>query len=475
MTDDAKPTMDSRTSLEILAHFYIVLKLGKVYKTNNIGFLERFRDFRTALNVAFRNEDMIQFQIHQDSFFINKNRLKFNIANYTVYKSIIEEFRTRRIGTLTFFPNLTEDELQRFISVFVHRDTAESLSFERTEEQLLAGGFPNIQIKKLPEEEQPDLSEKSAIPIYILGVHHLKDLFENEQRSMNVSLTRRWIQSLINHLKSHEAFMIGLTNIKNFQEYTLNHSVNVCLLSLALGQRLGLTRPELIQLGVGACLHDIGKFEIPDEILEKPGKLEPEERTVMERHSQFGAGKLARRKDAEGIPDAALQIAMEHHIKPGWAGYPKYAQRKKVNLFSRIVKVVDYYDAITTKRIYRPKTFTPEEALKLMKRVCAEEFDPLLFKAFALMMGLYPVGTLAAMNSGEVGLVVENNPLPAFASRPMVKLITDQQGRKTDGPVVDLAEEDPQTKRFKRTIVKVLDPENYHIQVADYLMAAVQA
>ncbi|MCX6562978.1 MAG: HD domain-containing protein [Candidatus Aminicenantes bacterium] len=475
MTDDNRPSeMSFKTALDILTHFHIVLKLIKVYEANNLGFMERLRDFWAALNEGFKTEDKIQIQLRQDSFFVNKIRLKFNIANYIVYKSVIEEFLARQIGTLTLFPDMTEDELVRFIVFLSRRDLAKGFSFERTDEELHAGSFPDVQLKKLPKEEHIDISEKSAIPIYILGVHHLKDLFESQQKSMNIHLTRRWIQSLINHLMSHEAFLIGLTNIKNFQEYTLNHSVNVCILSLALGRRLGLTRPELIQLGISACLHDVGKFDIPNEILDKPGKLEPEERAVMEKHSHIGAGKLARRKATEEIPDAAVQVAMEHHIKPGMSGYPKYARRKKMSLFSQIVKVIDYYDAITTKRVYRPKTFTPEEALKLMQKNCAEEFEPLLFKAFVQMMGVYPVGTLAAMNSGEVGIVVENNPLAAFAYRPMVKLITDQMGRKIDGPVIDMAEQDPQTKKFKRTIVKALDPEKYNIQVTDYLMATVQ-
>ena len=88
-------------------------------------------------------------------------------------------------------------------------------------------------------------------------------------------------------------------------------------------------------------------------------------------------------------------------------------------------------------------------------------------------MGVYPVGTLAALNSGEVGVVIENNPLPSFTYRPLLKLITDAQGRKYDGPVVDLAETDPRTKMFRRTIVKTLDPEKYHIPVADVLIARV--
>jgi hypothetical protein len=108
-----------------------------------------------------------------------------------------------------------------------------------------------------------------------------------------------------------------------------------------------------------------------------------------------------------------------------------------------------------------------------MQKNCEDEFDPLIFKAFARMMGVYPVGTLAALNSGEVGVVIENNPLPFFTYRPLLKLIVDARGRKYDGPVVDLAETDPRMKTFRRTIVKTLDPEKYHISVADVLIARV--
>ena len=139
---------------------------------------------------------------------------------------------------------------------------------------------------------------------------------------MHIHLTRRWIQSLINHLMSHEAFLIGLTNVKNFQEYTLNHSVNVCILSLALGRRLGLSRPELIELGISACLHDVGKFEIPDE---DPGQAGQTRRRKNGRSwngiPTSGRGSSPGGEDNRGhSPDAAIQVALEHHIKPGLAG-----------------------------------------------------------------------------------------------------------------------------------------------------------
>ena len=462
-----------KTALEILTHLHIVLKLIMVYEPNNLGFVGRLRDFGAALHEGFQTETEIRIQIRQDAFYVNKIRLKFNVANFFVYKSVLEEFLSRQIGTVTFSAGVDDNELGRFIAYLARRDKSRGYGFERLAEDFEAAGCPKIRFEKMPEEQHAEVSEKSAIPIYILGVYHLKDLFESEKRSMHLHLTRRWIQSLINHLMSHESFLIGLTNIKNFQEYTLNHSVNVCILSLALGRHLGLSRPDLIELGISACLHDVGKFEVPNEVLDKPGKLTPEERAVMERHPHFGAGKLAGRRKTEEIPLAAIQVALEHHIKPALGGYPKYLRRKQVSLFSKIVKVIDYYDAVTTKRVYRPKTFTPEEALRLMQKVCEDEFDPLIFKAFARMMGVYPVGTLAALNSGEVGVVIENNPLPSFTYRPLLKLITDAQGRKYDGPVVDLAETDPRTKMFRRTIVKTLDPEKYHIPVADVLIARV--
>lgn len=472
--DEKTPELTYKTALEILTHLHIVLKLITVYERNNIGFIEQLSDFGAALREGFQTETEIRIQIRRDAFFVNKIRLKFNVANYFIYKSVLEELLSRQIGTMTFSAGVDDDELGRFFGFLARRDRSRGYSFERLAEDFEAVSCPKIRLQKMPKEQHVEISEKSAIPIYILGVHHLKDLFESEKRSMQLHLTRRWIQSLVNHLMAHESFLIGLTNIKNFQEYTLNHSVNVCILSLALGRSLGLSRPNLIELGISACLHDVGKFEVPNEVLDKPGKLTPEEREVMEQHPHFGAGKLAWRRKTEEIPLAAIQVALEHHIKPALEGYPKYLRRKQVSLFSKIVKVIDYYDAITTKRVYRPKTFTPEEALRLMQKNCADEFDPLIFKAFSWMMGIYPVGTLAALDSGEVGVVIEKNPLPSFICRPLFKLIADAQGRKYDGPVVDLAEKDPQTKTFRRTIIMTLDPGKYQISVAEVLIAQVQ-
>jgi len=110
-------------------------------------------------------------------------------------------------------------------------------------------------------------------------------------------VTKRWIQSICDLINLDESFLLGLVNLKNYRDYVLNHSVNVCVLSLALGKRIGLTRPELMDLGISAALHDVGKLDVPREILEKPGRLDDRERAVMERHSHTGANALIRLDD----------------------------------------------------------------------------------------------------------------------------------------------------------------------------------
>ncbi len=288
---------------------------------------------------------------------------------------------------------------------------------------------------------------------------------------MPINTTRRLIQSMLNHLVNNEPFMHGLTNIKNYDEYTLNHSVNVCLLSLAMGRRLELDKRELIDLGLSAFLHDFGKIEIPKEILLKPAKLDKKEREIIEKHPHIGAEKLVHLKKFSHLPVGAINVAMEHHFKEDLSGYPQYQKKENVHLYSKIVKICDFFDALTTKRPYRSKVFTRDEALKLMWEKSGVEFDPILMKVFVNLMGTFPIGTLVLLNTGEIGIVFELNMEPAFATRPKVKIIADENGDAVDGEIIDLTEKDQKTKKFKRTIIKSLDSEKYHIKVADYFLA----
>ncbi|MEW5902468.1 MAG: HD domain-containing phosphohydrolase, partial [Acidobacteriota bacterium] len=184
--------------------------------------------------------------------------------------------------------------------------------------------------------------------------------------------------------------------------------------------------------------------------------------------------RLAQLRELRNLPVRAVQVAMEHHLKEDHTGYPRFYRKQSVNLFSKIVKIADFFDAITTKRVYRTSHFTRDEALTLMLGLSGKEFHPVLLREFAKMMGSYPVGALVLLNTKELAVVVEINPEVALFPRPRVKLITDAAGNKRDGEIVDLSEADAATGTHPRTIVKSLDPEKYGIQVSDYFLARAQ-
>ena len=466
-----------RSGIELLMRFHIVDKIAKIYDTRNDAFLEQGRLLHESLAAVLKEEDEASLGVRHGAVLLNGVRLRFGVGTYGIFKSVLEEFRTRDVESVSFRAGLTQEELLRFMSVFAKREKKDESGFAQLLSDLDAAGIEHVALEKTSTEEIVPGAHQNAARMFFLSIIHLKESFERDQKNepIKISTTRRLMQSIYNHIVEDEAFIHGLTNIKNHDEYTLNHSVNVCLLATALGRRLGLSRAELVDLGMAAFFHDLGKTQTPLDILNKPGQLTDEERGIMERHPFHGAEKLVLLKEFRRLPLRAIHVALEHHIKEDLSGYPRYFKKDDVNLFSKIVKVVDVFDAITTRRIYRTKDFTRAEALSFMLERIGTEFNPVILKAFVNMMGIFPIGTLVALTTGEIGIVRDLNPETRFLLRPTVRIVAGADGNKIDGGTVDLTERDSATGRYLRTIAAPLDPVKYGIEVADYFLAeAVQ-
>jgi len=462
-----------KNAIELLIRFHIVDKVAKIHDPKNDAFQEQARLLYGALSRVLEEEKEAAFRVRHGAFILNGARLRSSLGTYPILKSLMEEFRERDLDALKFKPGLTLDELRRFMPVFSRREKAPGSPFDLLQADVDAAGVTHIGLEKATLIKTPSNLNRNTARLVFLGVAHLKDSFRRNLRSegLKVHTTRRLMQSIYNHIVDNESFVFGMTNLKNYDEYTLNHSVNVCLLAIALGRRLGLTRSELVDLGIAAFFHDLGKIDTPLEILNKPSKLSAEEREIMEQHPFKGAEKLVLLKESRRLPLQAVHVSLEHHIKQDRSGYPRYFRPEVVNLFSKIVKVVDYFDAITTKRVYRKDAFTRSEALSQMLELDASEFHPVLLKAFVRMMGVYPIGSLVALSSGEIGIVFELNEDPLLVLRPRVKLITDVSGTRIDGRIEDLAEKDPATGRYVRTVSGTLDPGSYGVEISDYFLA----
>lgn len=251
----------------------------------------------------------------------------------------------------------------------------------------------------------------------------------------------RAVEELLQQSLRQQGASLLLTTVKSHDEYTFYHSVNVCILSLAAGRLIGLDDSQLVPLGMGALLHDIGKVGVDAAILQHPGRLSPEQWAQIKRHPQEGASAIL----AASGPgqEVASAIAFEHHARFDAKGYPNLLHasirrdphhpglpRAPSNFFSRLVAVVDTYDAITTRRAYR-RAETPTRALHILLNAAGTSYDPDLVRAFIHMMGVYPPGSLLQLDDGSVVMVVRQGPQ---ASGMHTVVVRDASRRLVESP-----------------------------------------
>jgi hypothetical protein len=242
-------------------------------------------------------------------------------------------------------------------------------------------------------------------------------------------------------------------------------SVLAPLGTAVLGQRVGIGRNRLVELGMAALFHDIGKSRIPLEVLNKPAPFNEQEWTVMRRHPVLGVKELLKLKGVDALTARIMQGSFEHHLNLDGSGYPRVEYPRGVSLGGRIVAIADCYDALTSSRVYRRTAETPETTLRYILQKSGTLYDPILVKLFVNALGVYPAGTRCQLSSGELGVVMQSNPDPEQWERPRVKVIATPDGTAVDGAEVDLA-----APGIGLRIARTLDARRHGIDVARYFL-----
>lgn len=302
-------------------------------------------------------------------------------------------------------------------------------------------------LKRVKKDDTLDM-RKVVKKTYFNAVSFAKGLMNKikAKETVNIKKAKRIVESMVDLILEEEQLFLSMTAIKDYDEYTYHHSVNVSVLAIALGQRLGMSKKVLNELGLAALFHDIGKVEVPLEILNKPTSFTEDEWLIMKKHPQWGVKALLRLKAPDTVLIRSAIVAFEHHLHYNYSGYPKIRQKQEQDLFSRIVTIADQYDAMTSSRVYSRVPLPPDKALSILIERSGTQVDPLLLKFFINMVGVYPIGSMVLLNTNELGIVYQSNP--AFPDRPRVRIIMDSSCRRVD-KTVDLTERDNEG-RFKK-------------------------
>lgn len=257
---------------------------------------------------------------------------------------------------------------------------------------------------------------------------------------------RNIVEMILEDISENKNAMMMLSTISITDFYLFQHSLNVSIYTTMLGMASGLPKEELLLLGMGAMLHDIGKTKIPLSILNKPGPLTQSEMLKMKEHTTIGFQLL---KDEPNIPLLVAHCALQHHERLNGSGYPRQLIDEDIHEYAKWIGLVDAYDAMTSRRVYK-KAMLPHQAVELLYTQAGTLYDREKIEAFRNRFALYPLGVTVEMHTGEVGIVVDINS--SSPQRPIVRIIRDADGQDVSQPYeIDMS------KQLNAMIVKVND------------------
>ena len=452
----------------LLTAINVVLRSLRLYPEENELVQHAIDDLQRQMGDLLKSEGGFNLNISGDFFFLNEVRLRMDLSNFSTFGNLASVLSSHGIGEVNVEPRVEREEWVPFVNLLMASPADDP--FEGFIDGLSQTQVSHIDVRPEAETAEPEPIERGAMDeakgTYAQSVKVAKDALTGVRlgKAVNARKVKRAVQGIVDQVLDNESSMVTMTTLRGFDEYTFTHSVNVCIFSVVIGQRLGFTKLQLYELGLGALLYDIGKMRVDTEVINKAGGLTEDEWTQLKDHPTEGLLLLFGMPGFADVPYRQMLMAYEHHMKTDLSGYPQNERSRELGLFSRIVAVADGFDAGTSVRSYQYEPWPPDEVLKEMRDNPRRGFDQLIVKALITSTGVYPVGTLVILDTQELAVVSKTHAEVQHLHEPMVKVISDGKGGSLESPVtVDLAESE-------RTIVRTTDAQKYGIRVSDYLI-----
>ncbi len=371
---------------DVVRALALAFKRQKVYGRSHPAVLRAAQEVADALSPLLREQEQVSVTLNHSADQA-KGRARPPAKGATA--DLVKAASQHSIGRIVISADLTARQVVALVQ----------LLGKRREEVEAKGGLPSMlaqqgltrivcEIAAAPAEvsveQAPAGADDSLMSAYGTALGVIQESVQQARlgRVLNTAAAQTLASQLADSMIEDQAKLLGLLSIRKHDEYTFQHSLNVCILALALGMAMGLDRPRLHALGLAAILHDVGKAWVPLEVLRKPGRLTEDELALIQQHPVRGAIYLSQQLE---VPPAAALVAFQHHLGYDQRGYPKLRWPHSLNAYSLIAGIADAYEALTSERPYRP-TLGPDEALRVMLEAPPGQFEPRMLDVFGEML-----------------------------------------------------------------------------------------
>ncbi|NOZ86768.1 MAG: HD domain-containing protein [Deltaproteobacteria bacterium] len=479
--DSNLPLAPARRRVEKFATGFIkalfrILKIARLHDVNNKALVHPIQDFVSKVEDGLRILGPINFKWGIDIFKVNDIRLRLDDDSFNLARLMADNLRERGIGSLYLSRNIEGEQVKDFLKMYLtaphNREAYDLLNRELDKAGIPIRTGPLSMGTGEGGYEMVDVDRRvHALILYGRMVALMKRVVAGMEDKSEVKILSRRLQrctqGLVDLCEAEAHSIIGLAQIKDYDDYEYHHVINVAVLSIVLGREIGLERTELNELASCALFYDIGTFKIPNDVLYKRGKLSEDEWNVIKRHPMLTVSTILKMQGFAPSILKRLIVGFEHHIGYDGSGYPTALKGWKTDLYTRILSIADAFDAMTSRRPNR-EPIPPDQAMRKLEERSGKLYDPALVKVFINCMGLFPAGSVVQLSDDTFGVVILPGKAPDF-DRPKVKILVQSSGKPVNGAVIDLAEKNS-NGTYKISVKRLADPVAEKLPVPRYLV-----
>jgi len=422
----------------------------RLYAVDHPATTKQVETLQDGLFTMLQHKKMIKMGLLEGTLFVEDHLI---MQEFQAATELVEMLESRELAGFEFMAGLSASEIQSLLHL-LHSGSNTGQDFA---DALVSQGVKKIRAIAATEDDEDEAQQPRKV--YHKALKVVDQIFQ-DVRMGEIPSSEDAIKVVkdMAHLTMTEPHaMLALSMLKDYDNYTFTHSVNVSVLALAIGRACQLTEEQLKTLGLGGLLHDLGKLRVDVNIITKPGRLTDSEFDEIKEHPGYGAEII---KEMEGVTDEVMQIVHGHHLRYDRTGYPSNVPGEVISPLVEMTAIADAYDAMTTLRSYQ-RPFTPRKAIARLKDVRGSSLHPDYVTHFIESLGPYPVGSLVRLDSNEIGLVTKVEPKDT--SLVDIKIIYDSAGTMLDDPyTIHLLPDQP------RKIIAEVDPQTKGIDVTNF-------